>query len=165
VRQASGCADGWESSSPPNIETISRFGDIKITLIELEGTGLKVERVYYPIIIGGLIARICSRLSRLRPMFPAKTASCCLQSEPPGNPLPVCCPLSLQSGAFPRILANPLSPPSDPVQRRLQSPPAKSNFLAVGTRDRPEVRRRTLAQLHLHRRSWYFPRDQDLLFN
>jgi hypothetical protein len=26
---------------------------------------------------------------------------------------------------------NPLSPPSDPVQRRLQSPPAKSNFLAV----------------------------------
>ena len=27
--------------------------------------------------------------------------------------------------------ANPLSPPSDPVQRRLQSPPAKSNFLAV----------------------------------
>jgi hypothetical protein len=25
---------------------------------------------------------------------------------------------------------NPLSPPSDPVQRRLQSPPAKSNFLA-----------------------------------
>ena len=104
MRQASGCADGWESSSPPNIETISRFGDIKITLIELEGTGLKVERVYYPIIIGGLIARICSRLSRLRPMFPAKTASYCLQSEPPGNPLPVCCPLSLQSGAFPRIL-------------------------------------------------------------
>jgi hypothetical protein len=28
---------------------------------------------------------------------------------------------------------NPLSPPSDPVQRRLQSPPAKSNFLAVTT--------------------------------
>ena len=28
-------------------------------------------------------------------------------------------------------LLNPLSPPSDPVQRRLQSPPAKSNFLAV----------------------------------
>jgi hypothetical protein len=28
---------------------------------------------------------------------------------------------------------NPLSPPSDPVQRRLQSPPAKSNFLAVPT--------------------------------
>jgi hypothetical protein len=27
---------------------------------------------------------------------------------------------------------NPLSPPSDPVQRRLQSPSAKSNFLAVG---------------------------------
>jgi hypothetical protein len=26
---------------------------------------------------------------------------------------------------------NPLSPPSDPVQRRLQSPSAKSNFLAV----------------------------------
>ena len=26
---------------------------------------------------------------------------------------------------------NPLSPPSDPVQRRLQSPPTKSNFLAV----------------------------------
>ena len=26
---------------------------------------------------------------------------------------------------------NPLSPPSDPVQRRLQSPPAKSKFLAV----------------------------------
>jgi hypothetical protein len=32
------------------------------------------------------------------------------------------------SPSFPR---NPLSPPSDPVQRRLQSPPAKSNFLAV----------------------------------
>ena len=29
------------------------------------------------------------------------------------------------------IADNPLSPPSDPVQRRLQSPPAKSNFLAV----------------------------------
>ncbi|MDB4566921.1 hypothetical protein N9Z92_02775 [Akkermansiaceae bacterium] len=28
-------------------------------------------------------------------------------------------------------LNNPLSPPSDPVQRRLQSPPAKSKFLAV----------------------------------
>jgi hypothetical protein len=27
---------------------------------------------------------------------------------------------------------NPLSPPSDPVQRRLQGPPAKSKFLAVG---------------------------------
>ena len=26
---------------------------------------------------------------------------------------------------------NPLSPPSDPVQRRLQSPPAKSNFLGA----------------------------------
>ena len=26
---------------------------------------------------------------------------------------------------------NPLSSPSDPVQRRLQSPPAKSKFLAV----------------------------------
>jgi len=26
---------------------------------------------------------------------------------------------------------NPLSPPSDPVQRRLQSPPAKNKFLAV----------------------------------
>ena len=26
---------------------------------------------------------------------------------------------------------NPLSPPSDPVQRRLQNPPAKSKFLAV----------------------------------
>jgi len=32
------------------------------------------------------------------------------------------------SPSFPR---NPLSPPSDPVQRRLQSPSAKSNFLAV----------------------------------
>ncbi|MDB4630600.1 hypothetical protein OAF46_03715 [Akkermansiaceae bacterium] len=29
------------------------------------------------------------------------------------------------------VLDNPLSPPSDPVQRRLQSPPAKSKFLAV----------------------------------
>jgi len=29
-------------------------------------------------------------------------------------------------------VTNPLSPPSDPVQRRLQSPPAKSKFLAVG---------------------------------
>ncbi|MDB4417286.1 hypothetical protein N9232_01935, partial [Akkermansiaceae bacterium] len=27
----------------------------------------------------------------------------------------------------------PLSPPSDPVQMRLQSPPAKSNVLAVST--------------------------------
>jgi hypothetical protein len=27
---------------------------------------------------------------------------------------------------------NPLSPPSAPLQRRLQGPPAKSNFLAVG---------------------------------
>ena len=26
---------------------------------------------------------------------------------------------------------NPLSPPSDPVQRQLQSPPAKNKFLAV----------------------------------
>ena len=30
-----------------------------------------------------------------------------------------------------RSRINPLSPPSDPVQRRLQSPPAKSKFLAV----------------------------------
>ena len=30
-----------------------------------------------------------------------------------------------------QALDNPLSPPSDPVQRRLQSPSAKSNFLAV----------------------------------
>jgi hypothetical protein len=29
-------------------------------------------------------------------------------------------------------LINPLSPPSAPVQRRLQGPPAKNNFLAVG---------------------------------
>ena len=28
--------------------------------------------------------------------------------------------------------SNPLSPPSAPVQRRLQGPPAKSNFLAIG---------------------------------
>ncbi len=41
----------------------------------------------------------------------------------------------------------------------------KGSLASRGTRDRPEVRRRTLAQLHLHRRSWYFPRDQDLLFN
>jgi hypothetical protein len=32
---------------------------------------------------------------------------------------------------------NPLSPPSDPVQRRLQSPPAKSNFLAVQGKSPP----------------------------
>jgi hypothetical protein len=29
--------------------------------------------------------------------------------------------------------SNPLSPPSDPVQRRLQSPPAKSKFLAIAS--------------------------------
>jgi hypothetical protein len=34
------------------------------------------------------------------------------------------------SPSFPR---NPLSPSSDPVQRRLQSPPAKSKFLAVSS--------------------------------
>ena len=30
---------------------------------------------------------------------------------------------------------NPLSPPSAPVQRRLQGPPAKSKFLAVSNRN------------------------------
>ena len=30
-----------------------------------------------------------------------------------------------------KVAFNPLSPPSDPVQRRLQSPSAKSKFLAV----------------------------------
>ena len=35
---------------------------------------------------------------------------------------------------------NPLSPPSDPVQRRLQSPPAKTKFLGV-----PKVRHGGLA--------------------
>jgi hypothetical protein len=30
------------------------------------------------------------------------------------------------------LVVNPLSPPSAPVQMRLQGPPAKSKFLAVG---------------------------------
>ena len=34
----------------------------------------------------------------------------------------------------------------------------KGSLASRGTRDRPEVRRRT--PTHLHRRSWYFPRDQ-----
>jgi len=50
-----------------------------------------------------------------------------------------CCFLDLWSSSkstnrsrnFNYLETNPLSPPSDPVQRRLQSPPAKSNFLAV----------------------------------
>jgi len=37
----------------------------------------------------------------------------------------------------PPPVINPLSPPSDPVQRRLQSPPAKSNFLAVSHQGDP----------------------------
>jgi hypothetical protein len=40
------------------------------------------------------------------------------------------------SEVFCRKKDNPLSPPSDPVQRRLQSPPAKSKFLAVQSQQR-----------------------------
>jgi hypothetical protein len=41
-------------------------------------------------------------------------------------------PPKVQDAAWPTDpIDNPLSPPSDPVQIRLQSPPAKSKFLAV----------------------------------
>jgi hypothetical protein len=36
----------------------------------------------------------------------------------------------IYEGAVPQIGINPLSPPSAPVQGRLQGPPAKSKFLA-----------------------------------
>ncbi|MBT6167519.1 MAG: hypothetical protein HOH94_08640 [Verrucomicrobia bacterium] len=39
--------------------------------------------------------------------------------------------ISIYVGAISGGMINPLSPPSDPVQRRLQSPPAKNKFLAV----------------------------------
>ena len=43
------------------------------------------------------------------------------------------CPIARYHTRTLRLLHedNPLSPPSDPVQRRLQSPPAKSKFLGV----------------------------------
>ena len=50
-----------------------------------------------------------------------------------GKALPNCWEFAFGTiDIFPRDI-NPLSPPSDPVQRRLQSPSAKSNFLAVKT--------------------------------
>ena len=38
-----------------------------------------------------------------------------------------------------QLAQNPLSPPSAPVQRRLQGPPAKSKFLAVRRRATDEL--------------------------
>ena len=48
--------------------------------------------------------------------------------------LPKHCPTAKPNHRLrPSSPRNPLSPPSAPVQRRLQSPPAKSKFLAVGS--------------------------------
>jgi hypothetical protein len=42
---------------------------------------------------------------------------------------------------------NPLSPPSAPVQRRLQGPPAKRKFLAVANPLRRDEQRRSAVEL------------------
>jgi len=51
-------------------------------------------------------------------------------------------------------VVNPLSPPSDPVQRRLQSPSAKSNFLAVS----PGITQTALPDLQLELVFHFFQR-------
>ncbi len=69
-----------------------------------------------------------SQIMNIAPKPPGFSKICPGPGAFPAETLPTAMPNHRLRPSFPR---NPLSPPSAPVQGRLQAPPSKSNFLAV----------------------------------